>query len=49
MRTAPIVNVESFDIEDESSGTSEKWLIHLEGGQRAVMKIQWYEMLLNIM
>ena len=42
MRTAQIVNVDKFDMKDEESGTSEKWLLHLEGGQKAVMKIEWW-------
>ena len=37
LRTAPIVNVDVID-----SGTSEKWVVMLEGGQKAMMKLVWY-------
>ena len=39
---AKIVSVDSFNTEQYESGTSEKWVIHLEGGQKAMMKLRWY-------
>ena len=39
---AQIVSVDSFNTEQYESGTSEKWVIHLEGGQKAMMKLMWY-------
>ena len=38
---AQIVSVESLDAEKYESGTSEKWVVHLEGGQKAMMKLVW--------
>ena len=39
---ARIVNVDILDIGDYESGTSEKWLVTLEGGQKAMMKLVWW-------
>ena len=41
MTTAKIVHVDILDIGIYESGTSEKWAIMLEGGQRAMMKLIW--------
>ena len=36
---APIVDVDLLDIGEYESGTADKWIVTLDGGQRAVMKI----------
>lgn len=41
MMRAQIVSVESLDPLMYESGTSEKWIVHLEGGQKAMMKLMW--------
>ena len=38
---ARIVHVGVLDPEEYESGTSEKWVVTLEGGQRAMMKLHW--------
>ncbi len=42
LATAKIVNVDVLYMGDYESGTSEKWVATLEGGQRAMMKLLWY-------
>ena len=44
LETARIVNVDVLDIGGYESGTSEKWVIMLEGGQKAMMKLIWWDM-----
>jgi len=39
---APIVGVDVLDIGEYESGTADKWIVTLDGGQKAVMKIVWY-------
>ena len=39
--TAPIVSVEVLDLDEYESGTAEKWVATLEGGQKAMIKIIW--------
>ena len=41
LNTAAIVNVDVLDPGRYESGTSEKWLVTLEGGQKAMMKLVW--------
>ena len=41
MVRAQIVSVESVDTHHYEGGTSEKWIVHLEGGQKAMMKLMW--------
>lgn len=43
LATAPIVSVEALDLDlDEyESGTAEKWVAMLEGGQKAMIKLTW--------
>ena len=36
---APIVGVDILDIGEYESGTADKWIVTLDGGQKAVMKI----------
>ena len=36
---APIVGVDQLDIGEYESGTADKWIVTLDGGQKAVMKI----------
>ena len=36
---APIVGVDLLDIGEYESGTADKWIVTLDGGQKAVMKI----------
>ena len=38
---APIVGVDVLDIGDYESGTSDKWIATLVGGQKVVMKVEW--------
>jgi len=38
---APIVGVDLLDIGEYESGTADKWVVTLNGGQKAVMKIVW--------
>jgi len=38
---APIVAVDELDIGEYESGTADKWIVTLEGKQKAVMKIGW--------
>ncbi|ELU12693.1 hypothetical protein CAPTEDRAFT_129802 [Capitella teleta] len=40
---ARIVHVETLNLGEFESGTSEKWLVTLEGGQKAIMKILWWK------
>ena len=42
LHTAPIVYVDVHDVGSYESGTSEKWVITLLGGQKAMMKLIWY-------
>lgn len=39
MAHAPIVGVDLLDFGDYESGTADKWIVTLDGGQKAVMKI----------
>ena len=41
LATAKIVHVDVLDPEEYESGTSEKWVVTLEGGQKAMMKLSW--------
>lgn len=41
MATARLTNISKIDLGYYESGTSVKWLVELEGGQRAVMKMMW--------
>ncbi|CAD5119001.1 DgyrCDS7657 [Dimorphilus gyrociliatus] len=41
LATAPITHVGLLDIGSYESGTSQKWIIFLEGGQQAMMKLVW--------
>jgi len=41
MVRAQIVSVEAVDTQQYEGGTSEKWIVHLEGGQKAMMKLMW--------
>ena len=41
MRTARIVHIEVLDLGDYESGTSEKWVGVLEGGQKVMIKLLW--------
>jgi len=41
MARAPIVAVDLLDIGEYESGTADKWIVTLDGGQKAVMKIVW--------
>ena len=41
LATAPIVSVEALETEDYESGTAEKWIAVLEGGQKAMIKLDW--------
>lgn len=41
LATAPITHVGVLDIGDYESGTSQKWIVFLEGGQQAMLKIIW--------
>ena len=41
LATARIVYADVFDMTEYESGTSEKWAIILEGGQKAMMKLVW--------
>ncbi|ESN90529.1 hypothetical protein HELRODRAFT_108618, partial [Helobdella robusta] len=41
LATACIVNVEVLDREEYESGTGDKWVVTLEGGQKAMLKIVW--------
>lgn len=43
LATAPIVHVDVLQTGDYESGTSEKWVVTLDGGQKAMMKIVWEE------
>jgi len=36
---APIVSVDLLDIGEYESGTADKWIVTLDGGQKAVMKV----------
>ena len=38
---APIVGIDLLDIGDYESGTADKWIVTLDGGQKAVMKLLW--------
>lgn len=42
LATAPITHVGILDIGDYESGTSQKWIGFLEGGQQIMLKIVWY-------
>jgi hypothetical protein len=42
MSVAPIVGVDILDIGDYESGTADKWIATLAGGQKVVMKLNWY-------
>lgn len=42
MSLAPIVGVDVLDIGDYESGTADKWIATLTGGQKVVMKMIWY-------
>jgi len=39
MAHAPILGVDLLAIDDYESGTADKWIVALDGGQKAVMKI----------
>jgi len=41
LHTAPIVHVDVMGSDNYESGTSEKWVVTLAGGQKAVLKIVW--------
>ena len=41
MQTAKIVNVDLLNLGKYVSGTSEKWIVTMEGGQKAMMKLVW--------
>ena len=41
MAIAPIVGVDILDIGDYESGTADKWIATLIGGQKVVMKLDW--------
>jgi len=41
MAIAPIVGVDVLDIGDYESGTADKWIATLIGGQKVVMKVVW--------
>jgi len=38
---APIIGVELLDTDEYESGTADKWIVTLDGRQKAVMKITW--------
>lgn len=41
LATARIVSVDVLDIGEYESGTAEKWVVTLEGGQKAAVKVVW--------
>lgn len=41
LHSAPIVSADVYDVGTYESGTSEKWVITLLGGQKAMMKLIW--------
>lgn len=41
LATARIVSVDVLDIGEYESGTAEKWIVTLEGGQKAAVKVIW--------
>ena len=41
LHTAPIVSVDVHDVGAYESGTSEKWVVTLLGGQKTMMKLIW--------
>lgn len=41
LATARIVSVDVLDIGEYESGTAEKWVVSLEGGQKAAVKVIW--------
>ena len=42
LATARIVHVDQLGKEETyEGGTAEKWIVTLEGGQKAAMKIEW--------
>lgn len=43
LATARIVSVDILDIGEYESGTAEKWVVTLEGGQKAAVKVVWEE------
>lgn len=43
LATARIVSVDVLDIGEYESGTADKWVVTLEGGQKAAVKVVWEE------